>query len=331
MKKLVLFSILFVFTVIIVLNSQYGIEAYKLEKIVAANTNLSKKDINKIPVLMYHHISEDKSKLDSTTISPEKFKEEMLYLKVLGYNTIHFMDYIKHILIGKRLPDNPIIITFDDGYLSSYLYAYPVLKQYDMKATIFIIGWSVGKKLNKDSKTPITEHFTWEQAREMYQSGLIEIQNHTYDLHNFVEDINYGLGVSKLEKETYEKYKNRLVADIAQLKTLISQNLGSAVYAFSYPYGKYNEYAEEFLKNKGYRFTVTTQEGISDFSDSTYLIKRINMQREQDSRSLISKLLTKQNKNDYLPYKNITDYRERNQKLQRLYKIQKLYRSIRNW
>lgn len=329
MKKLLLFLLLAVFIITAALNIPYGIEAYRLGKITAANTKENNKNISKIPVLMYHHISEDASKWDSTCISPEKFREEMLYLKVLGYNTIHFSDYIQYSEQGKSLPDNPIIVTFDDGYLSNYIYAYPVLKKYDMKATIFVIGWSVGRKLNKDSNTSITEHFTWEQAREMYQSGLVEIQSHTYDLHNPSDGINYGLGVAKLDKETELQYRTRLGTDLEKLEKLIHQNLGSEIYVFSYPYGNYNEYAKKVLKDRGYKFAVTTQDGIADFEDNTYLIKRINMPSDISSKSLISKLLLKQNKNAYIPYGNIEDYKQRIGKLQRLYDVQRLYASIK--
>ncbi|MDF2521748.1 MAG: hypothetical protein K0R84_2376 [Clostridia bacterium] len=329
MKKLLLISILIILVVAIVFNIPYGIEAYRLEKAVAANAQLNRKNIDRIPVLMYHHISEDKTKWDSVTISPEKFREEMLYLKAVGYNTIHFKDYIDYVEQGKSLPDNPIIVTFDDGYLSNYQYAYPVLKQYDMKASIFIIGWSVGRKLHKDSVTPITEHFTWEQAKEMQQSGLIELQSHTYDLHNPSDEVNYGLGVSKLEKESVEQYKSRLETDAEKIEQLISQNIGGEVYAISYPYGSYNEYSESILKERGYRFTVTTQDGISDFGSSTYTVKRINMPSEIDSRSLIRQLLLKQQKNDYLPFEDEEDYQKRIKKLEKLYEVLKIYRSLK--
>ncbi len=80
-----------------------------------------------------------------TILTPDQFKKQLLYLEAMGYSTIHFKDYIEFKENGKKLPDNPIIITFDDGYYSNYEYAYPILKELNMKATIFAIGWSVGR------------------------------------------------------------------------------------------------------------------------------------------------------------------------------------------
>lgn len=330
MKKLLLFSLLIIFVVTIALNLPYGIEAYKLERTIAFNTKINNRDITKIPVLLYHHISEDEKQWGTACISPDKFMAEMLYLKVLGYNAIHFRDYLEYIEQGKSLPSNPIIVSFDDGYLSNYIYAYPVLKQYDIKATIFIIGWSVGRNLNKDNLTPITEHFTWEQAREMYQSGLVEIQSHTYDLHNFADQIGYGLGIAKLDMETDLQYRTRLNADLGRLEELIHQKLDSEVYAFSYPYGNYNQYAESVLRDRGYRFTLTTKGGISDYGKSTYLGSRITMPNEVDSGRLLSYILVQQHKRDNVILRNVSDYKKRAKELQRVYEVQRIYRSLRS-
>lgn len=84
---------------------------------------------------------------------------------------------------GEALPEKPVVITFDDGYQSNYEYAYPILKKYGMKATIFVIGSSVGKDEYKDTGLPMLPHFGVSEAREMENSGLISIQSHTYDLH----------------------------------------------------------------------------------------------------------------------------------------------------
>lgn len=330
MKKHLLLLLFIIFAAAAAWSLPYVIETYKLEKTIAANSKINNKDITKIPVLMYHHISEDKTEWSSTCISPDKFLTEMLYLKVLGYNTIHFRDYLAYMEEGKSLPNNPIIVTFDDGYLSNYTYAYPILKKYNIKAAIFIIGWSVGKNFNEESLTSITEHFTWEQAREMYQSGLVEIQSHTYNLHNPSDDIDHGLGVAKLDNETVQQFGNRLGIDLERLEKLIHENLGCKVYAFSYPYGSYNEYAEAVLKDRGYSFTLISKSGISDFNKSRYLTNRINMPNEVDSRRMFSMLLLKQHKKDNVILKSVTDNKKLIQELKRVYKIQRIYRSLRS-
>ena len=76
------------------------------------------------------------------------------------------------------MPENPIAITFDDGYLSNYEIAYPILKELNIPATIFIVTSTVG--LDESSGKVSTPHFTWDQAREMQESGIIDIHSHSH-------------------------------------------------------------------------------------------------------------------------------------------------------
>ncbi len=274
----------------------------------------------RIPILMYHHISEDPLEWNSSIISPDKFREDMLYLKALGYNTIHFKDYIDFIENGKELIDNPILITFDDGYLSNYQYAYPILKELDMKATISIVGWSVGRKYHKDGSTPIYEHFTWEQAKEMYNSGTIDIQHHTYDLHNEGDVLHYGKGVSRKENENEEDYIKRFTNDTVKLKKLIEQNIGNEAILYVYPYGMYNETTEKIIKELGFKVSVTTKMGITPISDELYLLNRINMPSDVSSPELMKKILEYQGIEKQIPFIDIDDNIERIAKLKSLLK-----------
>lgn len=253
---------------------------------------------NKIPILIYHHLTPDSKQWNYSTISPEKFKKEMLYLKSLGYTTINFKDYIEYKENGKKLPDNPIIITLDDGYYSNYEYAYPILKELKMKATISVIGWAVGREYNKDNATPISRHFTWEQAKEMYDSGLIDIQNHSYDLH---ESNNIIIGTDKFPNETQLQYEKRFKEDTLKAKQLIETKVGNKVIVYTYPYGTYNETAEKILKELGFKVSLTTENGLSDFNNGLYLLKRINMPNIK-SQALINDILQMQNENIKLPF-----------------------------
>ncbi|HOA20402.1 MAG TPA: polysaccharide deacetylase family protein [Sedimentibacter sp.] len=255
---------------------------------------LSVEEKNKIPILIYHNLTYDSSKWNDVTISPDKFREEMISLKKLGFTTIHFKDYIEYREKRKKLPRNPIIITFDDGYYSNYKYAYPILKDLNMKATISVIGWSVGRQYNKDNITPIARHFTWAQAKEMYDSGYIDIQNHSYDLH----DLNsITKGTEKSQYETQAEYERRFREDTLKQKKLIESNVGNEVIVYTYPYGIYNETNEKILKELGFKVTLTTESGISDLDNGLNILKRINMSGIE-SKELINQILGFQNRND---------------------------------
>ena len=96
-----------------------------------------------VPILLYHHITEEPG--EGGAVSVETFNEQMTALVEAGYTAVTFADLDAFVSGDGALPDKPILITFDDGYESNYTHAYPILKEHGLKATIFVIGVSVGK------------------------------------------------------------------------------------------------------------------------------------------------------------------------------------------
>ena len=184
----------------------------------------------KVPILLYHNIADNNNFTNMLLHrTSETFRAHMLAVKNAGYNTITYQD-LKDAVIGlKELPENPIIISFDDGYESNYKYAYPVLKELGMKATIFVVTGYVG---NKWLQYP---HFSWEEALEMEQSGVIDIESHSHTHKDF----------STLSKE-------ESLYEIRMSKYLIEKNMGKKVTVFAYPYGFDNEYSQDLIKVAGY-------------------------------------------------------------------------------
>jgi peptidoglycan/xylan/chitin deacetylase (PgdA/CDA1 family) len=188
-------------------------------------------------------------------------------------------------MMGKRkLPDKPIFITFDDGYESNYKYAYPILKEMNMKATISIIGWSVGRSVNKDYTTPIFPHFTIQEAKEMYESGLIDIQCHSFDMH---DETTERKGVDMFPGESESDYRKRFKEDTVKIKILIESSIGNQVDVYTYPFGRYNSISESVLKELGFKYTLTVQNGISDLSSGSYMLNRINVPQRMSSEELL--------------------------------------------
>jgi peptidoglycan/xylan/chitin deacetylase (PgdA/CDA1 family) len=91
-----------------------------------------------IPIIMYHEIKTYKTGKD--VITPYEFESDLKYLTGNNYHTITMTELINYVYEKKPLPENPIILSFDDGYLSTYKYAYPLLKKYNMKIVFSIIG-----------------------------------------------------------------------------------------------------------------------------------------------------------------------------------------------
>ena len=136
-----------------------------------------------VPVLMWHNLAEESS--GDMTISVDTFRAQIEALHEAGFKTVSLQQLYDYVHFGTELPEKPIVLTFDDGYFSNYEYAFPILQEYDMQATIFAIGVSVGKDTYKDTDHAMTPHFGADEAREMVDSGLISVQSHTFDMHQW--------------------------------------------------------------------------------------------------------------------------------------------------
>ena len=90
----------------------------------------------------------------SATISPEAFRKQIQALSDAGYNAISLDQLRDYVYNGTPLPAKPIVLTFDDGYLSNYADAFPVLKEYNMKATISSIGVPSARTPTRIPTTP---------------------------------------------------------------------------------------------------------------------------------------------------------------------------------
>lgn len=246
----------------------------------------------KVPIIMYHHLDPNYKKWSSAIVSPAQFEQDMTYLKSLGFNTINFKELTDFTEGKGDLPHNPIIITFDDGYKSNYDYAFPILKKLNMKATISIIGWSVGRTKHKDNITNIIPHFSWDEAKEMYESGLIDIQCHTYDMHeDGVRVKGSRKGILKILNENDDSYIKALKSDALTIKNLIKSKLGSDAFVFTYPYGQYNDISEKVIGELGYKVSLTTQEGINTISNNLHMLNRINRPNGISSEKFVLKII----------------------------------------
>lgn len=263
---------------------------------VLITSRVSKNNDITIPVLMYHHFSEGKG--SPTIVNPNEFMGQLKYLKQAGYQTISNHDLLLYIEGKGKLPSKPLMITMDDGYESNYIYAFPILKQLNMKATIFVIG-SVMRENNNSPYTPNAfPKLSWEQSREMHNSGLIEIQSHTYDLHK--KDRSYNERIDAVIKgpiyqdgtlETIDQYYNRTKDDLNKNKRMIEEKIGNTVVAFAYPYGAYSSDSEKILKETGHLLTFTVQEGVNQKEKGTTLLKRINVSSGTTGKMIESKII----------------------------------------
>ncbi|MFZ2537512.1 MAG: polysaccharide deacetylase family protein [Oscillospiraceae bacterium] len=246
----------------------------------------------KLPVAMYHHILNSPSKLGDYVISPMQFEEDLEYIQKSGYTTITSVQLLDFIQNGTALPKKPIMITFDDGYESVHEYAYPLLQKYNMKAVLSIIGKHTDIFSNKDEPRHINySHLSWDQLRKMQQSGVFEIQNHSYSMHLPQGSPRYGIRIKKGESE--EDYKAALIEDIGGLSDQITHEIGVAPTVFAYPFGAHCKQSQSILDELGFKIILTCEERInkiSSNSDFPLKLKRFNRASKYSTFDFYSKL-----------------------------------------
>lgn len=238
-----------------------------------------------VPILMYHHITPEAANVEnSMTITPERFEEHVSVMIEEGYTPVFLEELIAYVEYGTKLPQKPICITFDDGYLSNYEYAFPILKKYNAKANIAIIGTSIGATKYKDTEFEIIPHFDVEQAREMEASGIVSIISHTYDMHQataFESGDKIRTNAIKLENETEEEYEKALCQDYEKISQILKDELEKENLILAYPYGRNSEQSNRILKELGVKMTLATTVGINKIEkgnrDCLYNLHRYTM------------------------------------------------------
>lgn len=246
-----------------------------------------------VPILMYHDVSYKEN--NDMTVSPERFEEHIKALWKNGYTALCFDDLYAYVMHNATLPEKCVLITFDDGYLSNYEYAYPILEKYGMKGAVFAVGVTTGKTTYKDTQKEINPHYTYEQGREMFEKDVLITQSHTYDFHR-VEglDEEYRDGASKLRGESDAEFAKLFYDDITKSKQEIEQNVGNGVIALSYPQGIHSPVTDVVARNAGYHITLTVEDGMAQLvrgvRQSLYSLERFGMYEEISAQDLLNKI-----------------------------------------
>ncbi len=252
----------------------------------------TEQDAADLPIIMYHHILKDSSRWGRYVIGPSVLEQDLAYLKEQGYETVTTEDVIAYVYQGTPLPEKPVMITFDDGYYSNYIYAYPLLKQYDMQGVLSIIGRYTDVYSETGEENANYSHVTWQRCREMLEDGTMELQNHTYDLHSFTASRR---GCSKNQGENEEEYRKVLSQDLKKLQQRFEQETGYLPRAFTYPYGQISPESETVLKELGFLAAFSCNEGINHISpdnpEGLYHLKRYLRPSGKDSKTFFQSIL----------------------------------------
>lgn len=193
-----------------------------------------------VPVLLYHHIqpleTAQKEGQVNLTVDNKVFEAQMAYLNSAGYKTISAEQLAQALLNHQALPAKSIVITMDDGYSDIYTYAFPIIRQYNIAASLMI-------------PTGLIEnpgYLTWAQLKEMVATGLVFAYDHTWS--------HASLGSLPPEK---------IESEILTAKKQLEENLGKAINIFTYPYGSKTPYIEALLRANGFIAAFSTNPGFT--------------------------------------------------------------------
>ncbi len=252
----------------------------------------SAQEETEIAVIMYHGFVKDRSFQNKYMISPSYFESDLRYLTENGYHTIFVSELTEHLENNSPLPDKPVILTFDDGYYNNYAYAYPLLKKYNCKAVLSPIGKAADDAEGETVRNAKYSQCKWSELAEMQESGLVEIQNHTYDLHKIHGDIQ---GLEKQDGETDSAYEKRISDDLLKFNKRMKEELSLSPTALTLPFGAGRDKVLSIARELGFKAVLDCEEKISHLSagDTPYILHRFLRPNDISSEDFFGSVMSK--------------------------------------
>ena len=201
-----------------------------------------------VPILVYHDIMVESN--ERLNLSTQEFAEQMKYLKDEEYSVITIDQLLDSWRNGSELPKNPVVLTFDGGYLGVFERAFPILQEYQYPATVFIATNAIGTH---------PRYMDWEQVRLIQSSGLIDIESNTLNRR----------AITKLGSKNIQRYA------LTDSKQAIEWNLHSPVKYIAYPLGVYDLETLQLSRNAGYRAGFTIAYGFAHKNPNAFVFDRV--------------------------------------------------------
>ena len=224
----------------------------------------------KLPIIMYH--STYRKNPNKYNVPPSLFRRDMEYLLKRGYTPITVQDLIDF-YDGASLPKNPVMITLDDGYANNYHYVFPILKELNIKCVMAVVG---AYTADASQKKEGNAHMDYAQIKELAESGYVEIQNHTYSLHDLKAKRR---GLSRLKGESEKEYCAAICADLTRLNEKLLEKTGVNCTAVAYPFGCYDkQWTAKAMRAAGFFAGFTCNEKLNYITRESdfYMLRRFN-------------------------------------------------------
>lgn len=251
--------------------------AFSIGVMDPASRLLNRRSEPRIPILMYHGISAELRRAHpyfETNTSPELFERHMQFLSANGYKTIG-LEEVAEAVRNRHNTEKYVAVTFDDGYRDFYREAFPILRKYNLTATVYVVpGFADGQYIGPRRE----EYMSWSELREISAHG-VQIGSHT-----MTHPKLYSLQPSQINDE------------IRQSKELIQEKLGIPVHSFAYPFafpeqdGGFVRTLRSLLETNDYRTGVCTIIGRAHRGHDCLFFPRLPVNSYDDLRLFEVKL-----------------------------------------
>ncbi len=225
----------------------------------AIRAAVSAPDVVSLPVLMYHSVCDNRRAGGEYVLPPEKFRADMEYLRRRGYAAVFLSEVRDYAQNGAPLPDKPVVITLDDGFLNNLTEVLPVLEELDMKAEINLVGEFVLREETAVYRSPAYSYLNKEEIAALRESGRIEFGSHTYALHT----LKGRQGCAGAPGESAEQYEKLLRADARRMRETVLSPCGIETEIFAYPFGAKSDATPAILQSEGFAILLTCEEKIN--------------------------------------------------------------------
>lgn len=231
----------------------------------------------KIPILMYHSVSEQATrKYSPFAVSPTLFAQQVAYLQQHAYTPMTVTQFMSARTSETALPEHPVLLTFDDGMEDFYTGAFPVLQQYNLPATLYIVtGFmnSTSRWLQREGEAN-RPMLSWEQLAEI-NAGGVECGGHTH-YHPQLDTIPLS----------------RARDEIVQCKKILEDHLGHEVHSFAYPYGYHTTAVKQAVQEAGYTSACAVKYEMCSATTDPFALKRLMVGPTTDISALEALLTT---------------------------------------
>lgn len=263
-----------------------------------------------LTVIGYHEITNRKNALiPEYAVSTTHFKQHIAWLKNNGFHFISVDQLLQANQGQSQLPEKPVLLTVDDGYASFYQNAYPIIKANKIPVVLAVVGsWlepKEGQNIDFSGKQiQRNEMLSWSELKEMQDSGLVEIANHSYNLHRGILGNPQGnlesAAVTRLYNpqtaryEDDQHYQKRIFDDLKQNNQLLTAHGLKAPRVMVWPYGHYNMQTVNIAKLLGMSITISLNDGADSAKSSLGQLNRILVEGDMSITDLAQEIKDRQ-------------------------------------